>query len=58
MKILHLEGGANLYGGAQQELYLLEGLSRRHVDNLLACRAGWWRQSVCPTRGLGWPGGQ
>ena len=40
MRILHVEGGANLYGGAQQVLYLLEGLSRRRVDNLLACRPG------------------
>ena len=40
MRILHVEGGANLYGGAQQVLYLLEGLSRRGVDNLLACRPG------------------
>jgi len=40
MRILHVEGGANLYGGAQQVLYLLEGLSRRGVGNLLACRPG------------------
>lgn len=40
MKILHVEGGRNLYGGAQQVLYLLEGLKIRGVDNLLACRAG------------------
>lgn len=40
MRILHVEGGANLYGGAQQVLYLLEGLAARGVDNLLACRSG------------------
>jgi glycosyltransferase involved in cell wall biosynthesis len=40
MRILHVEGGANLYGGAQQVLYLLEGLAARGVENLLACRSG------------------
>ncbi|MGB5833869.1 MAG: glycosyltransferase [Thiohalocapsa sp.] len=40
MRILHVEGGANLYGGAQQVLYLLEGLAGRRVENLLACRKG------------------
>ena len=40
MRILHVEGGANLYGGAQQVLYLLEGLAARGVENLLACRDG------------------
>lgn len=40
MKILHVEGGRNLYGGALQVLYLLEGLHARGVENLLACRYG------------------
>lgn len=40
MKVLHVEGGRNLYGGAIQVLYLLEGLRMRGVENLLACRAG------------------
>lgn len=40
MRILHIEGGAHLYGGAQQVLYLLEGLAAQGVENLLACRAG------------------
>jgi glycosyltransferase involved in cell wall biosynthesis len=40
MRILHVEGGRNLYGGAQQVLYLLEGLHRRGVENLLVCRVG------------------
>lgn len=40
MRILHIEGGRHLYGGAQQVLYLLEGLQRRGVENLLVCRAG------------------
>jgi glycosyltransferase involved in cell wall biosynthesis len=40
VRILHVEGGANLYGGAQQVLYLLQGLVGQGVDNLLACRIG------------------
>jgi glycosyltransferase involved in cell wall biosynthesis len=40
MKVLHVEGGRNLYGGAQQVLYLLQGLAKRGLDNALACPAG------------------
>lgn len=40
MKILHVEGGRNLYGGALQVLYLIKGLQRHGVENLLACRSG------------------
>lgn len=40
MKVLHVEGGRNLYGGARQVLYLLEGLERHGIDNLLVCPAG------------------
>ena len=40
MRILHVEGGKRLYGGAQQVLYLLEGLARRGHNNLLACPRG------------------
>lgn len=39
MKILHIEGGRNLYGGALQVLYLLEGLQARGIESHLACRA-------------------
>lgn len=38
MRILHVEGGSQLYGGARQALYLMEGLAARGIDNLLACR--------------------
>jgi glycosyltransferase involved in cell wall biosynthesis len=38
--VLHVEGGAELYGGAQQVLYLLEGLARKGVESHLACRRG------------------
>jgi glycosyltransferase involved in cell wall biosynthesis len=37
MKILHVEAGMNLYGGAQQVLYLMQGLRDAGVHNALAC---------------------
>ncbi len=40
MKVLHVEAGRNLYGGAQQVLYLLEGLHTRGIRNVLACPRG------------------
>lgn len=40
MKIVHVEAGMHLYGGAQQVLYLLEGLRRQGCDNLLVCPPG------------------
>jgi glycosyltransferase involved in cell wall biosynthesis len=40
LRILHVEGGSHLYGGAQQVLYLLEGLAARGHTNLLACPTG------------------
>lgn len=38
--MLHVEGGAHLYGGALQVLYLLEGLATAGVTNYLVCRRG------------------
>lgn len=40
MKVLHVEAGRHLYGGARQVLYIMEGLARRGVTNLLACPPG------------------
>ena len=40
MKILHIETGRHFYGGAQQVIYLLNGLRQRNVDNVLACPPG------------------
>lgn len=40
LRILHIESGRHLYGGARQVLYLLEGLSREGVRNQLACPDG------------------
>ncbi|MCG5509918.1 glycosyltransferase family 4 protein [Ectothiorhodospira lacustris] len=40
MRILHVETGRHLYGGALQVRYLLEGLSARGVANVLVCPSG------------------
>jgi glycosyltransferase involved in cell wall biosynthesis len=40
MKVLHVEAGRHLYGGARQVLYLLEGLARHGCTSLLACPPG------------------
>ncbi|NEX19375.1 glycosyltransferase family 4 protein [Thiorhodococcus mannitoliphagus] len=40
MKILHVEGGRHLYGGAFQVLHLLRGLHARGHQSLLACPRG------------------
>jgi len=37
MQVVHLETGRHLYGGAQQVLYLLDGLARMGVSNTLVC---------------------
>ncbi len=40
MRVLHVEGGRHLYGGAFQVLHLLRGLAVRGHRNLLACPRG------------------
>src|SRR4051794_26514706 len=37
MRVLHVELGRNLYGGALQVVYLLRGLREADVDNVLVC---------------------
>lgn len=37
MKILHVETGRHLYGGAQQVYYLANGLGRKGIDNIVVC---------------------
>ena len=37
MRILHVETGRHLYGGAQQVVYLLNALADRDVENVLVC---------------------
>jgi hypothetical protein len=36
-KILHVEMGRHLHGGAQQVVHLITGLRARGVENVLAC---------------------
>ena len=38
MRILHIETGQNLYGGALQAIYLMKGLRHQHCENFLVCR--------------------
>jgi len=40
MKILHLETGQNLYGGAKQVQFLIHGLNKQGVRNHLCCPEG------------------
>lgn len=40
MKVLHLETGRHLYGGARQVLYLMRGLAALGVDQALLCGRG------------------
>ncbi|NBD19577.1 glycosyltransferase [Aquabacterium fontiphilum] len=40
MKILHVEAGMHLYGGALQVVFLLKGLKARGVTCVLACPTG------------------
>lgn len=37
VRILHLESGRHLYGGARQVGNLIQGLARRGVENILVC---------------------
>jgi glycosyltransferase involved in cell wall biosynthesis len=38
MRILHVETGQNLYGGALQVEYLMKGLRQHDCENILVCR--------------------
>lgn len=40
MKVLHVEAGMHLYGGALQVVFLLRGLRERGIDCVLACPEG------------------
>lgn len=37
MKVLHVETGQHLYGGAKQVYFLINGLAKRGVENILCC---------------------
>lgn len=38
MKVLHVETGRHLYGGARQVMYIMDGLQRFGVENILLCQ--------------------
>ena len=38
MKVLHIEAGRHLYGGARQVGYLIASLAARGIENFLVCR--------------------
>jgi glycosyltransferase involved in cell wall biosynthesis len=40
VRVLHVETGRNLYGGALQVLYLIRGLAERGIENTLVCPTG------------------
>ncbi|HEX2531793.1 MAG TPA: glycosyltransferase [Burkholderiaceae bacterium] len=40
MKVLHIEAGKHYYGGARQVAYIMEGLARHGMENVLACPVG------------------
>ncbi|MCU7930035.1 MAG: glycosyltransferase [Candidatus Thiodiazotropha sp. (ex Codakia rugifera)] len=40
MKVLHVEAGMHLYGGARQVVYLLAGLQHQGVESILVCSNG------------------
>ena len=37
MRVLHIEGGKNLYGGPTQVVYLVEGLAKKGIENIVLC---------------------
>lgn len=40
MTITHIETGMHLYGGAQQVVYIIEGLAKRGIRNILIAPQG------------------
>jgi glycosyltransferase involved in cell wall biosynthesis len=40
MRVLHVEAGKHYYGGARQVAYIIDGLAKRGVENILACPEG------------------
>jgi glycosyltransferase involved in cell wall biosynthesis len=40
MRIVHIEAGRHLYGGAAQVRYLIDGLASTKVENVLVCARG------------------
>ena len=40
MKVVHVETGRRFYGGAQQVIWLMQGLHDRDVESVLVCPDG------------------
>lgn len=40
LKVMHVEAGENFYGGARQVAFLIDGLARRGIDNVVVCPQG------------------
>lgn len=40
MKVLHIEAGKSLFGGAKQVVYLMNGLAKHNIENMLVCPTG------------------
>ena len=40
MRIMHVEAGRYLYGGARQVCYLIQGLAAEGIENILVCARG------------------
>lgn len=52
MKILHVESGRNLYGGARQVAYLVEGLAARGIECVVAAPPGSGILEALPVEGV------
>lgn len=52
MRVLHLEAGTHVYGGALQVFLLVEGLGRRGVDNVLVVPRGGETEKEARARSL------
>jgi len=52
MRVVHLEAGRHVYGGALQALLLVEGLERRGVENVLVVAEGSEVEERARSRGL------
>ncbi len=52
LRVLHLETGKHVYGGALQVLLLVEGLKRRGIENLLVVPEGSDIEAQARSRGL------
>ena len=51
MKIVHVETGRNFYGGAQQVIWLIQGLAEHAAESVLVCPADAAIDSVAREKG-------